>query len=69
MSGPLVKCVVYLVGFTGFGWVCMKITEPKGETLKKVRETTSYEHLSEDVKRKHLIVQRLKEAAGVDKEE
>lgn len=68
MSSRLAVSVVYIVGFTAVGWVFMKVTEPKEDKLKAVRETTSLEHLSEDAKRKHLIVQRLKEAAGVDKD-
>lgn len=67
MSTRLAQSVVYLLGFTCIGWVFMKVTEPKGDKLKAVRETVSLEHLSEDAKRKHLIVQRLREAAGVDK--
>lgn len=58
----LFKAAVYLCGITGIGWVLMKVTEPTPEKLKKISESAG-EVYGDELKRKHLIVQRLREAA------
>lgn len=62
----LVSSVVYLVGFTVVGYVLMKITEPNKDSQKYKDQIASYEHLNDSARTKVLIVQRLREASGLD---
>lgn len=62
--GVIVKSVVYLIAATGAGWVLMTLTEPKPDRIKAISGTQSLDRVSDDLKRKHLIVQKLKEAAS-----
>lgn len=60
-----VKAGSYLIGLTVVGYVLLKITEPSNDKRRTLESSMPSEHLSDEVRRKHLIVAKLREAAGI----
>lgn len=55
------KSLLYLVTFTGIGYVLMKLTEPNAKKLQKIRETGNNNNdLSYEQRQKKLMLDRIK---------
>ena len=60
-----VKSGAYLIGLTVVGYVLLKLTEPSDDKRRALESSIPPEHLSDEARRKHLIVAKLRQAAGI----
>lgn len=57
------KSVVYLVAFGGAGYVLSEVTKPSKEKLDKLKRQHPEGTAAEDISKKALFMQKLKEAS------
>lgn len=63
MADRFVKSAIWIASFGGVAYLLQLITTPSAEKIEKIKASSSRAHLTDEEKKKILLMKRLKEAA------